>query len=62
MELLKAMKEMMTEMGAKMDTNMKTGQEKMDTNQARMEESLKGVMRLTASAIEDKMEAIVHSI
>jgi hypothetical protein len=27
-----------------------------------MEETLKGEMRLTVSAIEDKMEAIVHSI
>jgi hypothetical protein len=31
-------------------------------NQARMEESLKGEMRLTVSAIEEKMVAIVHSI
>jgi hypothetical protein len=49
--------------------NMKAGQEKMDANQARMEEitakiedSLKEKMRLTVSAIEDMMEAAVNSI
>jgi hypothetical protein len=48
---------------------MKAGQEKIDANQARMEEittkievRLKEEMRSTVSAIEDKMEVIVHSI
>jgi hypothetical protein len=48
---------------------VKAVQEKVDVNQARMEEitakieeRLKGEMRLTVSAMEDKMEAIVHSI
>jgi hypothetical protein len=41
---------------------MKADQEMMEANQARMEESLKEATRLTVSAIEEKMEAIVHSI
>jgi hypothetical protein len=35
---------------------------KIEANQARMAESLKQEMRLTVSAIEEKMEVIVHSI
>jgi PDZ domain-containing secreted protein len=45
-----------------MKVDRKTDQEMMEANQARMEESLKEAMRLTVSAIEEKMEAIVHSI
>jgi hypothetical protein len=47
----------------KMDANqgeMKAAQEMMEANQARMEESLKEAMRVTVSAFEEKMQAIVH--
>jgi multidrug resistance efflux pump len=73
MELLKAMREMMERqigsLASKIDANqakaeadMKAEREETKANQARMEVSLKGEMRLTASAIEKRMEAIVHSI
>jgi ribosomal protein L1 len=62
MDLLRAMREMMAEMGAQMVPNMKTGQEETKANQARMVESLKGEMRLTVSAIEVNMKAAVNSI
>jgi polyhydroxyalkanoate synthesis regulator phasin len=62
----------MADMGAKIDTNQAKAEVKMErqigslasdmkANQARMEESLKEAMRLTVSAIEEWMEAIVHS-
>jgi hypothetical protein len=41
---------------------MKADREETKANRARMEESLKEEMRLAVSAIEGKMEAIVHSI
>jgi hypothetical protein len=40
----------------------KADRQETKANQAQMEESLKEEMRLTVSAIEDKMEATVHSI
>jgi hypothetical protein len=46
----KADREMIADMGAK-----------IDTNQVQLEESLKEAMRVAVSAIEGKMEAIVHS-
>jgi hypothetical protein len=63
------MREMMAEMGANrkadqemMETQIGSLASKMDTNQARMEESLKEEMRLTVSAIKERMEATGHSI
>jgi predicted phage-related endonuclease len=47
---------------ANMERQISSLASKFDANQARMEESLKEEMRLTVSAIEGKMEAIVHSI
>jgi hypothetical protein len=47
---------------AKVEAERKADREETKANQARMEESLKGEMRLTVSAIEEKMEATAHSI
>jgi hypothetical protein len=44
-----------------METQIGSLASKMDTNQAQMEERLKEAMKVTVSAIEGKMEAIVHS-
>jgi hypothetical protein len=43
-------------------SQMKADKEETKANQPRMEESLKEEMRLTVSAIEDKIEAAVHSM
>jgi uncharacterized FlaG/YvyC family protein len=63
------MREVMEMQIGSLAAEMRSGQEKMDTNQARMEEimakiedTLKEEMRLTVSAIKDKMEAVVTSI
>jgi actin-like ATPase involved in cell morphogenesis len=47
---------------AKRKAERKADQEMMEANHTQMEESLKEPMRLTVSFIEEKMEAIVHSI
>jgi hypothetical protein len=47
---------------AKAEADMKADREETKAKQARMEESPRGELRLTASSIEEKMEAIVHSI
>jgi hypothetical protein len=68
-DFLKAMREMKVDRKAdqeRMEDRLKeeiqSNQANAEANQARMEESLKEEMRLTVSAIEKKMEAIVHSI
>jgi hypothetical protein len=65
MELLQAMQKMTeasmgTQIGS-LASKMEAGQAKAEVNLADMKESLKEAMRVAVSAIEGKMEVIVHS-
>jgi di/tripeptidase len=62
MELLKAMREMMDDMKAERKVDKEEIVVEIKANQAWVEESLRGEIKLTVSAIKGKMEAIVHSI